>query len=61
MKRNECRATRRKQCPDCPDGYIWTKNGPTDAECTTCLGEAYIVVRDEDPVGELIKERDQWV
>lgn len=32
----------RQQCPDCPDGYVWTKNGPTDKACQTCGGNSYI-------------------
>lgn len=31
-----------RRCPDCPDGYIWTAAGPTDAECQTCKGLAYL-------------------
>ena len=39
-------ATRRKQCPDCPDGYVWTTNGPIDSACPTCGGTAYIEISD---------------
>lgn len=33
---------KRKACPDCPDGYLWTTRGPTTAECPTCKGKAWI-------------------
>lgn len=37
----------REQCPDCPDGYVWTTSGPTDKECPTCLGLAYVEKKPE--------------
>lgn len=39
---------RREQCPDCPDGQVWTSKGPTGETCPMCGGEAFIWVRDED-------------
>lgn len=37
----------RRACPSCPDGYVWTQEGPTGAECPTCKGKAYIEVEEE--------------
>lgn len=31
-----------KPCPSCPDGYLWTANGPTSAPCKTCGGCALV-------------------
>lgn len=31
-----------RACPSCPDGYVWTQDGPTGKTCPTCLGKAYI-------------------
>lgn len=36
----------RKQCPDCPDGYAWTADGPTDLPCPTCGGNAYVLTNE---------------
>ena len=33
---------RRVPCPECPDGQVWDKNGPTNEVCPRCLGEAFI-------------------
>ena len=38
----------RVKCPDCPDGQLWDRNGPTADACLTCGGEAFIWVADED-------------
>ncbi len=27
-------------CPACPDGYVWTANGPTAKCCPVCKGHA---------------------
>ena len=27
-------------CSACPDGYVWTSNGPTAAACPVCKGYA---------------------
>lgn len=32
----------RVKCPDCPDGQLWDKNGPTSDACLTCGGNAFI-------------------
>ncbi len=32
----------KKQCPDCPDGYVWESTGPTDLTCPTCGGFAFV-------------------
>jgi hypothetical protein len=37
----QCEPTRRA-CPSCPDGYVWTREGPTGAACKTCGGKAYL-------------------
>lgn len=29
-------------CPNCPDGQVWTSNGPTGRTCPTCKGHAVI-------------------
>jgi Zn finger protein HypA/HybF involved in hydrogenase expression len=29
-------------CPACPDGQVWTMNGPTGRTCPTCKGHAVI-------------------
>lgn len=29
-------------CPQCPDGYVWTSNGPTCKPCPRCKGLAYL-------------------
>lgn len=34
----------RTACAYCPDGYVWTPAGPTDAECPYCAGRGYVVV-----------------
>lgn len=41
MERTDSRSAR-SQCPDCPDGYVWTESGPTDKSCPTCGGRAYV-------------------
>jgi uncharacterized protein (DUF983 family) len=33
---------RRIQCPDCPDGQLWDRKGPTSEACPTCAGNAFI-------------------
>jgi len=30
------------KCPDCPDGQLWDRNGPTEEACLTCGGTAVI-------------------
>lgn len=32
----------RVACSACPDGYVWTRNGPTGKACPVCKGKAYI-------------------
>ena len=39
-------------CPSCPDGNVWTVNGPTGKACPTCGGNAYI--------GEDEDESEEW-
>ncbi len=34
--------TKRVQCPDCPDGSVWTSKGPTEEICPTCRGHAFV-------------------
>ena len=29
-----------RPCPSCPDGSVWTSNGPTAKRCPTCNGHA---------------------
>ena len=36
-----------KPCPACPDGYVWTSNGPTGAACKTCGGYAVVKLNGE--------------
>ena len=31
-----------RPCPRCPDGNVWTANGPTGAVCPTCKGYAFV-------------------
>lgn len=33
---------KRVQCPDCPDGQVWDRNGPTREACPTCGGNAFV-------------------
>ena len=35
-------------CSDCPDGYMWTEQGPTEKECQTCGGTARVLVHQSD-------------
>lgn len=35
------RDPRRIKCPDCPDGQLWDRKGPTDDACPTCGGDAF--------------------
>ncbi len=35
-------------CPNCPDGNVWTREGPTGKACPTCKGKAYLEDEDED-------------
>jgi DnaJ-class molecular chaperone len=29
-------------CPACPDGQVWTSDGPTGRLCPVCQGKAFI-------------------
>lgn len=29
-------------CPACPDGYVWTSDGPTGKCCPVCKGYAAV-------------------
>jgi len=31
-----------QNCPKCPDGYIWTSDGPTGKCCPVCRGYAVV-------------------
>ena len=31
-----------KPCPACPDGSVWTVNGPTSKTCPVCNGYAVV-------------------
>ncbi len=33
---------KRTKCPDCPDGQVWDRKGPTEETCPTCGGEAFV-------------------
>ena len=35
-------------CPQCPDGNVWTSNGPTCKVCPRCNGLAYITLGESD-------------
>lgn len=35
-------------CPNCPDGYVWNREGQTGNACPTCKGKAYLEDEDED-------------
>ena len=37
----------REKCPDCPDGQLWDRKGPTSDACPTCGGEAFVWVADD--------------
>jgi uncharacterized protein (DUF983 family) len=37
----------RIQCPDCPDGQLWDKDGPTEDVCPRCGGHAFIWTAEE--------------
>lgn len=41
-------------CSACPDGYVWTANGPTSAACPICLGWARLK-RDGSPCDEALR------
>jgi len=30
------------QCPSCPDGNEWDREGPTGRACQTCKGKGYL-------------------
>lgn len=45
-------------CPACPDGYVWTREGPTGEACPTCKGLAYIGESDEDNEDIKIEDDD---
>jgi len=45
----------RTACPNCPDGNLWTSEGPTGKACPTCNGKAYIG-EDEDEIDEETEE-----
>jgi len=51
------------QCPACPDGYIWTEDGPTPDACPVCGGTARVTraVADAYPaaVAEQKKQADK--
>ena len=32
-----------RPCTHCPDGYVWTQDGPTSKTCPVCKGKAYLV------------------
>lgn len=36
-----------KPCPSCPDGYVWSYNGPTGTTCKTCKGYAVVTLNGE--------------
>ena len=50
---------KREQCPDCPDGQVWNKNGPTNEICPTCKGTAFIWVNVEQEAMTPTREQDQ--
>lgn len=41
-------------CPACPDGYVWTANGPTAKCCPVCKGHA-VVKRNGAPCDAAIR------
>ena len=44
-------------CPSCPDGYVWTSNGPSAKACPTCKGYA-VVNRNGSPCAAAIRALD---
>ena len=38
----------RTKCPDCPDGQLWDRKGPTADACPTCGGTAFIWTAPEE-------------
>lgn len=49
---------RRIQCPDCPDGQVWNRKGPTADACLTCGGEAFIWTSEPPDPGVTADELD---
>lgn len=45
-----------KPCPACPDGYVWTMEGPTAAMCPVCKGHAMLNLDGSPLRPEQIKE-----
>ena len=46
-------------CPACPDGYVWTREGPTGKTCPVCKGTAKLPVSQQDD--DIIKPGlDAW-
>ena len=43
-----------KPCPVCPDGSVWTSNGPTSKTCPVCNGYG-VVNFDGSPIAEPFK------
>ena len=43
--KNEGRQTR--PCPSCPDGNVWTAEGPTGKTCPTCNGHGFVYLNGE--------------
>lgn len=47
------RASAARPCPACPDGYVWTANGPIGKTCPVCNGHA-VVQRNGAPIAARI-------
>jgi hypothetical protein len=47
-----------KPCPACPDGNVWTANGPTGATCPVCRGYAVLHLNGSPIRGDEIEASD---
>ena len=51
---------RRVPCPECPDGQVWTREGPTGRTCGRCKGHAVIWTTDNEDDGEDTNVEDSY-
>ena len=45
---DDAAAELRGPCPECPDGQVWTSEGPTGRTCPRCKGHAIIWATEVD-------------
>ena len=45
-----------RPCPACPDGSVWSINGPTGKTCPVCNGHAEVNM-DGSPIGPKREKR----